>query len=99
MSEKRTTTGVDEVACLETADDLVEVDLVLGRLVRAHDDVTGIVDAEVTVAPGLDAVELERILDVPAGAGDGFARGVVQFQWPAAERKIRAHHNRCSPPL
>ena len=66
-----------QVARLETADDFVQVDLVLGRLVGPHDDVTRSVDAEVAVAPGLDAIELERILDAPAGAGVRRLRAVL----------------------
>ena len=79
MSENRSTTGVDEVARLEPADDLVEIDLVLRRLVRAHDHVARVVDAEVAVAPGLDAVEIERVLDLPAGGGTDPAGGAVHF--------------------
>ena len=57
-----------EVARLEPADDLVQVDLVVGRLVGAHHHVARGVDAEVAVAPGVDAVELERVLDLPVAA-------------------------------
>jgi len=42
-----------EVARLEAADDLVQVDLMVGRLVRAHHDVPCGVDAEVTVTQAL----------------------------------------------
>jgi hypothetical protein len=51
--------GRGEVARLEAADHLVQVDLVLAGLIRAHDDVARGVDAEVPVAPGVDAVEFE----------------------------------------
>ncbi len=57
-----------EVARVEPADHLVQVDLVLAGLVRAHHDVARGVDAEVTVAPGVDAVQLEGVLDLPGAA-------------------------------
>ena len=68
-----------EIASLESADDLVEIDLAIRGLVGAHHDVARVVDAEVAVAPGLDAVQIERVLDLPAGGGTDPASGAVHF--------------------
>ncbi len=65
MSEKRTTTGVDRSRAASPWIDFVEVDLVLRGLVRPHDGVPRAIDAEITVAPGVHAIEVERVLDVP----------------------------------
>ena len=65
MSEKRTTTGAVRSRASSPCDDLVKIDLALRGLVGAHHDVARVVDAEVAVAPGLDVVQLERVLDLP----------------------------------
>ena len=71
--------GRVEVARLEPPDDFIEVDVAIRRLVGPHHHVTRVVDAEVAVAPGLDAVQIERVLDLPASDGTDPASGAVHF--------------------
>ena len=49
----------------EAVDDFVQVDFAPGRLVGSHDGVARGVDAEISAAPRIDAVEIERVLDLP----------------------------------
>ena len=65
-----------QIARLQALDDFEQIDLALGRAVRAHDDVPGVVDAEVALAPGGDLIQIERVLDVPAGFGVKFLRAL-----------------------
>ena len=60
--------GRGQVARGQAGDDLVQVDLATLRPVGTHDGVPCGIDAEVAVAPGIDAVQVERVLDAP-GAG------------------------------
>ena len=67
--------GRREVARREPGDDLVQVDLTAVRPVRPHHGMPRGIDAEVTVAPGVDAVQVEGVLDAP-GAEARLACGV-----------------------
>ena len=60
--------GRGQVAGLEAVHDLEQVDLVIGGLIRTYHDVTVGIDSEVAAPPGLDSVEVEGILDLPAAA-------------------------------
>ena len=66
-----------QVPSLQALDDIVEVDVPAGLRVGAHHDVTGCVDAEVTLAPRIDVVELQGVLDAP-GLGRVELAGAVQ---------------------
>ncbi len=65
MSEKRTTTGVVRSRAFKSLDDFEQIDVALGRAVRPHHDVPGLVDAEVRLAPRGDLIQVERVLDCP----------------------------------
>ena len=64
------------VARGQAGDDLVQVDLPALGPVGTHDGVALGIDAEVAVAPGIDAVEVERVLDVPGAGVASLAFGV-----------------------
>ena len=65
MSEKRTTTGVGELALLESLHHVEQVDFARRVHVGPDDEVPGGVHAEVTLAPGADLVELAGVFDGP----------------------------------
>ena len=72
--------GRRELALFQSLHDVEQVDLALGVHVGAHDEVAGRIHAEITLAPGVDLVELCGIVDRPGNgsfgaARDRFARG------------------------
>jgi hypothetical protein len=69
--------GRRQVARLQALHDLVQVDLATGLLVRAHHDVALLVDREVALAPGLDVIQIARIVDVPGRCAIATAGGAV----------------------
>ena len=56
---------------LELIDEVLEVDAAFGVLVRVDGDVPELVDAEVALAPVLDAVGLEGVVELPGGVEVG----------------------------
>jgi hypothetical protein len=77
MSEKRMTTGACEVAGLEALDHLVQVDLAPASMSGRTTTWPCGIDREVALAPGLDLIQVEGLLDLPGGlAGSIFAGGV-----------------------
>ena len=54
-----------DAAGLQLIDDFLEVDGLVGALVRVDGDVAEFVDAEIPLAPKADAVGLDGVLDFP----------------------------------
>ncbi len=65
-----------QVPSLQALDDLVQVDVSPGLRVGAHQEVAGRIDAEVTLAPRTDVVELQGVLDAPRLGGIELASAV-----------------------
>src|SRR6185437_800275 len=65
-----------QVASLQALHDLIEVDVPSGLRVGSNYDVTGRVDAEVTLAPRIDVVEVQGVLDAPGLGGIELASAV-----------------------
>ena len=63
-----------ELALLESLHHLEQVDLALGVHVRPNHEVAGRIHAEVTLAPGIDLVELAGVVDGPGDGTVGAAR-------------------------
>ena len=60
-----------DAAFAELIDEVLEVDGPLGVLVGVDGDVPELVDPEVALAPVLDAVGLERVVELPRGVEVG----------------------------
>ena len=54
-----------DAACLELVDEFLEVDRLVGPLVRVDGDVPRVVDAEIVLAPVADTISLDRIINFP----------------------------------
>ena len=78
-----------QVTCLESFDDLEQIDLVLGRTVRPHDHMSRIVDAEVGFTPRRHLIQIERIVDLPVAIRRELLGGVIHGFSGASRRSRR----------
>ncbi len=66
-----------QVPRLQSFDDLVQIDLAIWQRVGPHDQVAGLVDREVALAPRVDVIEIERVVDSPGLRGIALAGATV----------------------
>ena len=64
-----------QIAGFEALHHFVQIDFLADYLIRAHHHVTGVIDAEVTLAPGVDMIEIGGIFDAPWLRHGGFHFG------------------------